>query len=142
MAYRTGSSCFVLILAACSPSGGAAPDTSAGNGSTLTQSDGNGNGEHGTDGSADGTAGSGGVATATDPGASGTLTTGANDDQRWLKYIRGDEYTRLEFEVDSVAGLAPETGASAPVLAALSRTLDKSGGIELRADGEIEPRGA
>jgi len=66
-----------------------------------------------------------------------TGSSAADADARWLKYIRGDEYSRLELEVDAVAGLEPKGGASAPVLAALGRSIDKSGGIALRADGEL-----
>src|ERR1043166_8299875 len=58
--------------------------------------------------------GSAGSTTSGAAGGSGTAVESA--DARWLEYIRGDHYSRLEFEVDSVAGLEPSDGASAPVL--------------------------
>ena len=76
-----------------------------------------------------------GSSVGTDPPAA------ADADARWLKYSRGDEYPRLEFEVDTVAGLEPRDAASAPVLAALGRSIDKPGGIALRSDGQLEARG-
>lgn len=63
-------------------------------------------------------------------------------DARFLKYIRSDQHTRLELEIDAVPGLEPSSGASAPVLGALGRALDKPGGISVRSDDAIEPRGA
>jgi hypothetical protein len=83
------------------------------------------------DGASAGSAGSG---SSTD--TSGAQS-GASSDDRFLSYIRGDEYSRLEFEVDSVPGLEPSDATGAPVIAALQRTIDKPGGITLRADDQL-----
>jgi hypothetical protein len=72
-------------------------------------------------------------------GAAGSASHASPADPRWLGYIRGSQYSRLEFEVDAVAGLQPAGGASEPVLAALARSIDKPDGIALRADGALEP---
>jgi hypothetical protein len=124
----TSACSLAALLTACSPSstaGDAINDAAAGTAG------------NGAAGSAALEGGSGHAGSGAGNGGSGSVDSAA--DARWLKYIRDDEYSRLEFEVDSVAGLEPRDGASAPVLAALGRSVDKSGGIALRADGELEP---
>jgi hypothetical protein len=66
----------------------------------------------------------------------------ATDPYGPLAYIRGDVFTKLVLEVDSVPGFEPRNSVESALTAGLADILDKPGGIMAIRDGSLVSRGA
>lgn len=75
-----------------------------------------------------------------DDGGNGATTPEEAADRAHL-YVRGDTYTRLEIEIDSVEGMAPRPESEAGLVATFDALLDKPGGVVTVADETLPPSG-
>lgn len=56
-------------------------------------------------------------------------------------YVSDDDYSRLVVEVDVIEGQAPSSGVLDLLRARLASVVSKPGGVEVRVDDTLEPRG-
>ncbi len=75
-------------------------------------------------------------------GAAKTGDLGGTGPTRVQSYLRGDQFTRLVFEVDSVDGYAPMSAAEQGMIGKIKPLVDKPAGVEAVHDGTIVSRGA
>ena len=66
----------------------------------------------------------------------------ATDPYGPLAYVRGDIFTKLVLEVDSVAGFEPRTSVESALTSGLEAILDKPDGVTAVRDGTLASRGA